>query len=191
MLTVDFSLFPVLLTARLELREIRIEDADALLAMRSDARVMEFIGRPLMTERQEATDLIERILADRSTNAGITWAMALKGGTAMIGTIGFYRLKLEHHIAEVGYMLSADHWDRGFMSEALEAVCSLGFHRYRFHRIEAITAPGNAASRHLLEKCGFALEGILHENFLANGAFEDSCHFARLAPVREEQSHTH
>lgn len=185
MLMVDFNQFPVLRTARLELRGIQGEDAEALFAMRNDTRVMEFIGRPLMTERKEAADLIERILADRSANAGITWAMALKGDTAMIGTIGFYRLKLEHHVAEIGYMLGTDWWGKGLMTEALEAVCALGFEQYRFHRIEAITATGNAASRHLLMKCGFALEGILRENFLANGTFEDSCHFARLAPLRK------
>lgn len=181
MLTVDLSQFPILRTTRLELREIRLEDAEALFALRSDRRVMEFIGRPLMTDPQEAIGLIERILADRAENEGITWAMTLKNAPSMIGTIGFYRLKLEHHIAEVGYMLGTDHWGWGLMSEALEAACSVGFEQYRFHRIEAITAPDNAASRRLLEKCGFALEGILRENFHFNGRFEDSCHFARLA----------
>lgn len=185
MLTVDFSQFPAVRTARLELREIQRADSPALLAMRSDRQVMEFIGRPMMTELREANELIERILADRSANAGITWAMSLKGDPAMIGTIGFYRLKLEHHIAEVGYMLGTDWWGNGLMTEALEAVCALGFEQCRFHRIEAITARDNAASRHLLEKCGFALEGILREDFHFNGTFEDSCHFARLAPVRD------
>lgn len=180
MLTVDFSEFPALRTERLMLRELRAADASALFAMRSDPRVMLHIGRPVAASEQDAIELIERITADRTNNAGVTWGMAPHGSHTLIGTIGFYRLKLEHHLAEVGYMLHADHWGKGLMTEALEAVVNCGFERYHFHRIEAITDPANGASRALLEKCGFALEGILKQNYLWNGEFQDSCIFGRL-----------
>ena len=180
MLTVDFSHFPVLRTARLVLRELLPTDSPALFRLRSDGRVMEHIGRPRATVEQDASDLIARITADRHANEGITWAMTLHDNDTLIGTIGFYRLKLEHHTAEVGYMMDPDHWGKGLMSEALQAVVECGFGRYGFHRIEAITDPANAASRALLLKNGFALEGIQKENFLWNGKFLDSCLYARL-----------
>ena len=180
MLTVDFSHFPVLRTARLVLRELLPTDSPALFRLRSDGRVMEHIGRPRATVEQDASDLIARITTDRHANEGITWAMTLHDNDMLIGTIGFYRLKLEHHTAEVGYMMDPDHWGKGLMSEALQAVVECGFEQFCFHRIEAITDPANAASRALLLKNGFALEGIQKENFLWNGKFLDSCLFARL-----------
>ena len=180
MLTVDFSEFPVLRTSRLSLREMTSADAPALFRMRSDARVMEHIGRPHATTLQDAMDLIDRITADRAANAGMTWAMQLHDTPLLIGTIGFYRLKLDHHTAEIGYMLDADHWGKALMSEALEAAVRCGFDRYRFHRTEAITDPRNSASRKVLEKCGFTLEGIQKENYLWNGEFQDSTIYGRL-----------
>ncbi len=180
MLALDFSEFPVLRTTRLVLRELLPSDSSALFRLRNDERVMEHIGRPRATNEQDAIDLIARITADRHASEGVTWAMTLQGNDTLIGTIGFYRLKLEHHTAEVGYMMDPDHWGKGLMSEALQAVVECGFARYGFHRIEAITDPANSASRALLPRNGFVLEGIQKENFLWNGNFLDSCLYARL-----------
>lgn len=193
MLAVDFSDHPRITTSQLVLDAIERTDIPALFAMRSDPRVMAHIGRPLVTTVQEASELFDRIVADRSANQGITWAMRYRIGGEMIGTIGYYRLKPEHHLAEVGYLLGVEHWGKGLMTEALDAVVGCGFDRFHFHRIEAITALGNAASRHLLEKCGFQLEGILRENYHFNGAFEDSCVFGRLRdrqgiPIEERRA---
>src|SRR5262245_24450488 len=122
-LTLDLTHFPVLTTGRLVLRELVMDDAQRLFEMRSDARVMEHIGRPRATSMKDAKDLISRIAQDRGQGQGITWAVQWKDDPRLIGTMGYYRLKLEHHTAEVGYMLHPDHWRQGVMSEALkEAV---------------------------------------------------------------------
>jgi ribosomal-protein-alanine N-acetyltransferase len=46
-LTIDLSIFPVLTTERLVLRELRPSDAEQVLAMRSDPEVMQHVNRPL------------------------------------------------------------------------------------------------------------------------------------------------
>ncbi len=47
MLELDFSPFPIIGTDRLILRELTMDDVPAVFAIRSDPRVMQFIGRPL------------------------------------------------------------------------------------------------------------------------------------------------
>ncbi len=180
MLSLDLSSFPTLHTERLVLRELAPSDAQALFVLRSDPRVMQYIGRPTATTIRDAEELLERIAQGRTENASISWGLTLKGNDTVIGTIGYYRLKPEHHTAEVGYALSADHWGRGLMGEALDVVVAHGFELFRFHRIEAITEPRNTASRTLLERHGFALEGLLKENYLWNGEFQDSAIYGRL-----------
>lgn len=179
MLELDLSTFPVLRTERLLLRELVSNDAPSLFGLRSDAEVMRYIGRPKAGTLNDAQELIERISNDRLTNAGITWALEYE--RLLIGTIGYYRLKLEHHRAEVGYMLGSSYWGKGFMGEALEAVVTCGFERFRFHSIEAITDPRNAASNRLLERHGFAREGLFKENYYWNGEFQDSAVYSRLS----------
>lgn len=182
MITLDLSTFPTLTTERLRLRELLPADAPALYAMRSDERVMAHIGRPRATTLQDTEELIARIAKDRAENSGITWGLTLLDADALIGTIGYYRLKLEHHRGEIGYMLGFDHWGRGLMGEALEAAVACGFEQFRFHSIEAVTDPRNTASNKLLERHGFAREGLFKENFLWNGEFQDSAVWSRLAP---------
>ena len=189
MLEVDFTHQPELLTDRLRLRRLLLTDSARLHAIRSDPAVMKHIGRPVSTSEQDAIDLIQRIEADRSENKGMTWAIEQKEAPGLIGTIGYYRLKPEHHMTEVGYALGSAHWGRGLMAEALEAVVRCAFERYRFHRVEAITDPANAASRRLLEKCGFQLEGMLRENYLWNGKFLGSAIYGRLATGSDPSSH--
>lgn len=182
MLDVRFLPFPELRTERLLLRRLRDEDAQAVFTMRSDVEVMRHIGRPRATTVQDATDLMARMGRDLEANEAITWAIALHGNDTLIGTIGYYRLKKEHHRGEVGYMLSPAHWRKGIMGEALDAVVRCGFERIGFHSIEAITDPRNTASNRLLETRGFAREGLFRENFFWEGEFLDSAVWSRLAP---------
>jgi len=181
MLTLDLSHFPVLTTDRLVLRELSPADAPALFAMRSDDRVMRHIGRPRPIGPEDAVALIERIAIGRTANEGITWGLTQHGDDTIVGTIGYYRLKLEHHRGEIGYMLGFDHWGKGLMGEALDAAVACGFERFGFHSIEAVTDPRNAASNKLLERHGFIQEGLFKENYYWNGEFLDSAVWSKLA----------
>lgn len=184
MLVIDLTSFPTLTTERLVLRALVATDAPALFTIRAHERVMQFIGRRRATNVQDALDLIAAIQQGQQANDGITWAITLKGDDTLIGTIGYYRLKKEHYRGEIGYMLSADHWRKGIMGEALDAAVTCGFSRLGFHSIEADTDPLNVASNTLLARHGFVREGLFKENFFWNGEFKDSAVWSRLAPVQ-------
>ena len=159
MLERDLSSFPELRTERLVLSAVTRYDAPALFRIRSYQRVMEHIGRPMATTIKDASDVIDRLLNEQTDNNGITWAIAQDRDPALIGTIGYYRLKKEHYRGEVGYALHSDHWRNGIMTEALTAVLQCGSRRSRFHSIEAGTDPRSTASNAVLERCGFVREG--------------------------------
>jgi [ribosomal protein S5]-alanine N-acetyltransferase len=172
--------FPVLRTERLVLRELLDTDAPALFTIRNDERVMEHVGRPRATSLSDAENLINVIRHDRLANEGMTWAITSTTDDTLIGTIGYYRLKKEHFRGEIGYLLSADHWRKGLMGEALDAVVQFGFEHMGFHSIEAVTDPENIASNRLLETHGFLREGLFKENFYWNGKFKDSAVWSKL-----------
>jgi len=181
MLSLDFSTFPTLHTERLVLRDHVPTDVEPLFRLRNDERCMEFIGRPRATTLLDAQQLMERMAQERLMNASVSWTVALEGDDTMIGSIGLYRLKPEHYTAEVGYQLTPEHWGKGLMYEALNAVTEHTLGHLGFHRIEAITDPRNQRSRALLERCGYALEGIQRENYYWEGKIMDSALYARLA----------
>lgn len=182
MLTLDLSIFPHLHTDRLVLRELVKEDALALHRMRSDERVMRHIPRDLEQAVEESERLIATIAEGRAANSSLTWAITMKESGEMVGTIGYYRLQLEHHRGEIGYLLHPDHWGKGFASEALAVALDHGFREFGFHSIEAVTDPENNASNKLLERSGFTLEAHFRENYLRNGKFLDSLVWSKLTP---------
>ena len=174
MLQVDFLPFPDLETDRLLLRQIVLADAVEILALRSDDRVMQFIGRPKMSSVEEARTWIEKFDTALAQNEGITWAITLKTDKKLVGTIGFWRLEKEHYRAEIGYMLNPDWQGKGLMHEAFDPVLKYGFAKMNLHSIEANVYPENTSSRKILEKNGFVQEGYFKENYFHDGTFTDT-----------------
>jgi len=62
--------------------------------------------------------------------------------------------------AYLGYYAFAPHHNHGYMTRGLAAVLSDAFGRQGLHRLEANIQPGNTASRALVERLGFRLEGF-------------------------------
>lgn len=180
MLNLNFTPFPVLYTDRLILRHINKNDSAALLKLRSDKRIMQFIDRPCMTSEDEALEFIKKIEESLKNNHGITWAVSLKTNAELIGTIGFWRIMHEHYRAEIGYMLSPDFHRQGVIQEAIKQALDYGFKTMNLHSVEANIKPGNIASAKLLEKNGFIKEAYLKENYYFNGKFLDSCVYSLL-----------
>ncbi|MBL7996050.1 GNAT family N-acetyltransferase [bacterium] len=182
MLDINFKLFPLLSTVRLDLRQVRLDDAYSLFGLRSDPRVMKFMDKPLMQSVDEALEAIQKIENAVAANESITWAISLKNEANMIGTIGFWKIIKEHHRAEIGYLLHPDHWGKGLMQEAIVPILNYGFSIMRLHSVEANVNTGNAVSIRFLEKNGFVREAFFKENYYFNGQFLDSYIYSKLAP---------
>ncbi len=183
MLVLDNSTFTVLTTERLVLRQLSMDDLDAVFALRSDPVAMRYVPRPLAKDLDEAAAHINLILEEQQANNCLQWAITLKGHPAMVGIIGFWRMKKEHYRAELGYMVLPEHWGKGIMSEAIAAVVYHAFATLGVHSIEAIIDPQNPASMRVLEKNGFVREAWFKEDFFWNGEFLDSVHYGLVRPA--------
>lgn len=174
-LNLNFTPFPVLRTERLTLRKIEFDDVDAVFKLRSDKRNMEFLDRPLAKDKNDAKVLIAKIEDGLLMNTGITWAVTYNdAGNDLIGTIGFWRIDIENHRAEIGYILHRDFHRKGLMHEAMKVVLGYGFNQMNLHSVEAVVNPANEASINLLLKNNFVKEAHFKENYYFEGKFLDS-----------------
>lgn len=183
MLEVNFSDFPVLDTPRLQLREITLSDAPAVFKIRSDERVMQYIGKPPQKDIREAEQQIQNYLDTYQQNEAINWAICLREKPdQLIGTVGFWKMDKVNHRTEIGYTLQYDYWRQGIMTEAITAVIEYCFKVLDFHSIEANTDPENEGSGGVLEKLGFVQEAYFRENFYFEGLFLDSRIYSKINP---------
>lgn len=180
MLNLNFDPFPLLSTERLHLRQVQEEDVNEIFFLRSDERVLEFLGKEPESSKETALLFINKINGLERSNEAVTWAITFTGKKAIIGTICFWNITKEHSRAELGYALHPDFQGRGIMQEALTAVLNYGFDVMKLHSVEARTDPGNASSTRLLERNRFAREGFFREDYFYNGVFLNTAVYSLL-----------
>jgi ribosomal-protein-alanine N-acetyltransferase len=172
---------PTIETDRLVLRPFAPEDEDFLFRHFAAPDVCRYLydAEPF-TSVEEARQLIEFFAPCEDGNRN-RWGVTLKGSDELIGTCGFMFWDRTNRIAEIGYDLAAAHWGRGYMPEAVAAALAFGFGQLGLNRIHAYTSVDNAASVRLLEKLGFANEGVVREKHCFRGRFYDHYCFSLLA----------
>jgi ribosomal-protein-alanine N-acetyltransferase len=173
------NMFPTLTTARLDLVEIKQSHLTDIYLLFSDKKVTEYYNLLPLKNEQEGQKLLDWFRNRFEDGLGIRWGISLKGKADIIGTIGYNTFTRKHR-ANIGYDLQSSYWNRGFMTEALQAVIAFGFNELNINRIEAEVMQGNVISEKLLEKLNFKREGILRQWMLWNEHYYDMTMYSLL-----------
>jgi RimJ/RimL family protein N-acetyltransferase len=146
-------------TRRLWLRWPNLADEAAITRFAGDKRVATMTARiPHPYPPGEASRYIARVRAENATGRGLTLAVTLKADpSGLIGMIGFGPERDDQ--LSLGYWIGRPHWGQGFATEAAQALIDATFTLASADEIVATTRSINAASRGVLEKCGFQLSG--------------------------------
>lgn len=100
----------------------------------------------------------------------------------LIGTITLGAIERgAFHNGRFGYSIDGEWRRRGIMAVALTSVIGFAFDSLGLHRLEANIMPRNAASRGVLERCGFTCVGRSPRMLKINGVWEDHDMYMRLA----------
>jgi ribosomal-protein-alanine N-acetyltransferase len=84
--------------------------------------------------------------------------------------------------ATLGYWIGAPYARRGYMSEALPLAVAHAFERFRLTSVEAYVLPENTASRALLSKLGFRVDGVVRSYRVLRGEQRDHERWTLSAP---------
>jgi ribosomal-protein-alanine N-acetyltransferase len=128
-----------------------------------------FTNRVYWAARAEAQGTALSLVLVRREDEVLLGALTLdniRRGPAQAGTIG--------------YWIGAPHVRQGYMREAILAVAHHAFQRMDLSRLEAACLPENAASRGLLEACGFKYEGVAQSYLQINGRWRTHVLYAAL-----------
>ncbi len=148
-------------TKRLLLRPIADDDLTNVFKGLSDPRVNKHYGVKFAT-LQETREQMQWFANLRSEGTGFWWALhLLEGDKAFIGAGGLNNLQNHHEKAEIGLWLLLDHWGKGYMQEAITAICEYGFNQLALHRIEGFVESNNTNCKNALGKLNFVHEGTM------------------------------
>jgi [ribosomal protein S5]-alanine N-acetyltransferase len=152
---------PVLRTARLDLRELVLEDDEFILRLLNEDGFLRFIGDKGVRTLADAREYLSKGPIDSYRRYGFgLYLTSLRGSGGPIGMCGLVKRDSLPDV-DVGFAFLEQYWSKGYAAESAAAVLAYAREHLRLARIVAITAPDNDASIAVLRKIGLRFERMI------------------------------
>jgi RimJ/RimL family protein N-acetyltransferase len=171
----------MLVSPRLVLRPLRLEDAGAIVAYRSLPAVARF-----QSWESFGPDEAAQLVADQARvapNTAGTWlqlALVLSESELVIGDCGIHFRGDDPRQVELGITLAPSYQGCGFAAEALGRVLAYVFDSLGKHRASAVTDTENLAAATLFQRLGFRQEAQNIDHVWFKGRWGSEFLFAML-----------
>lgn len=143
----------VIETQRLILREMNMDDFDALYAVLADSDIMRHY--PFTFDEQRVRAWIARNMERYRENGFGLWAVCLKDTGEMIGDCGLTLQKIDGEmLPEIGYHIRADRQGMGYAKEAAGAVRDWAFQNTSYPALYSYCKYTNVPSYKTAESIG-------------------------------------
>ncbi|MFB8198908.1 GNAT family N-acetyltransferase [Kitasatospora purpeofusca] len=134
----------------IELRELGHGDAGAVECIYGPASVR-FLGRGPM-DAHEAREYVASAVASAEGRPRLGYSLGLVVDGDLLGVV---KLRLNGPVAAVSFVLRANAWGRGYATEGVCRILTLGIDRFGAAAIRARHHPDNPASGRVLRRAGF------------------------------------
>jgi len=175
---------PVLVGARVALRELRVSDAASLFTMLTTAEVTRFISPPPSTV-EGFERFIQWTLHQRAAGKYVCFAVTPAGDDVAVGIIQVRLLNDSVETAEWGFAIGSGYWGTGIFQDAARLTLDFVFDTMGVHRLEARAALRNGRGTGALRKLGAVQEGVLRKSFTKDGEQLDQALWSILASDRK------
>lgn len=165
-------------TDRLCLRPFYMQDASSFFQhITHDNKVRRYFLIPYH-ETLKQTELMMRRIVHSYDQSTYHWAITLKDNDQMIGLVRLFEVDEVNSSAEIGYALSEDYWNNGYMSEAILAIIEYLFKIVSYKTLTADCMIENLASHRILEKIGMKIVGKTTKGIIWQGNTHDVLHYS-------------
>ena len=170
---------PILETERLRLEPLTAADVTHVFPLMDDPEVMAYWDSPEIDDPDLVAEIVQRQVDDMARGKAVHWSMRGLDGPLFLGVCDLSEIDRWHKRAEVGFILGRDAWGQGYALEAMRAVIAYAASS-GLRKLTARTHLGNRRSEALLQKLGFAEEGLLRGYVLRDGERRDCRLFGLL-----------
>ena len=172
-------------TERLILREYALTDSENLYRLFKEDFVSTYEAHLQFNSVSEVEDYI-RFHVNNAKSANRThhyYAIELQNTRVFLGSIGYSFVEEQiidgncGRVTELEYYLLEEHWNKGYMTEALKKVISLAFMDGNILRIFAQCHVENTASEGVMIKCGMRKSQIQPRPKMYNGVLKENVRY--------------
>ena len=143
-------------TSRLRLEPLGVKHADVLFSVFRDSRLYRFIPHAPPRNVGALRERIKRLESRRSPSGEeiwLNWVVTDKVAGTCLGRVE--ATLLPDGSALLAYEIGAEHWQRGYATEACRRIVEALFSDFAAERVEAQVDSRNVASMNLLTRLGF------------------------------------
>ena len=156
---------------KVAIRELRLSDLNDFRACINDKEVVKRLdddGIKHPFTLAAARKYITKSLKNKDTHE---FAILIDGKFA--GTVVLENPAPGKKTYELGYVVCKKLWGKGIATKAVRLMIDYGFKKMKINKIWAGGLSNNPASKRILEKCGFKLEGRLRKHTYKNKKYYD------------------
>jgi ribosomal-protein-alanine N-acetyltransferase len=157
---------PILVTPRLLLRAMSMDDLEFVASMLADPDVMRYY--PKLLSRAEAEAWVGRQLDRYARHGHGLWLVVDRADGQPVGQVGLILQRVESvELLEIGYLIHRPFWRRGIATEAATATRDHAFNDLGKSRVFSLIRPENLPSQGVARKLGMVSEGrtVIHGGF--------------------------
>ena len=142
-------------TERLFLRKLHMSDVQAVYDnWAKDTEVTRYLSWQPHVNTEATRSILMQWVAEYHDPDCFRYGIERKSDHALMGMIDVWEIK--DGIPEIGYASGKQYWNRGYMTEALEALLN-ELKEHGYNKIHIRAAAENTGSNRVIEKNGFRL----------------------------------
>lgn len=161
---------------RLGFRGWTANDLDAMTAINTDERVMEFF--PATQDRDKTADFIKRMQAEQEAKGFCYFAVEELKTNMLIGFIGLHEQTFESPVTpciDIGWRLHTAAWGKGYATEGAKRCVQYAFETLHLEKLYAFAPEVNLRSVNVMQKAGLHFTGTFIHPLLVNDARLKQC----------------
>ncbi|MGT2808728.1 N-acetyltransferase [Streptococcus iniae] len=167
-------------TEALLLRQFVLEDSQSVAIICNSDQVQK--GTLSLPKPYTVASAIAWITTHKSRceqDSAYNYAITDKKTGQLYGSVSLVRYP-KTDLAELGYWIDPEVWNKGIATEAAKAMINYGFQIKNLHKITAKHFLYNMASGKVMAKAGMSKEGYQKQQVLKDGNYEDVVHYGVL-----------
>ena len=176
----DKNLFHLLDGDNVYFKALSLDDAIEIHKYASDENVARYIGWSLTHKLEETLDLIEGMIKKESRGTGLYASIVHKETDIVIGTCMFFSFDKVANHAEIGYVLRADYWNKGYGTEVVRIMTDYAIEYLGLHKLHARVVEKNIGSSKILENNGYVKEGQLADYYYIDNQYYHGVIYGRI-----------
>lgn len=111
---------------------------------------------------------------DLCSDDRLIFAVETQGERKHIGNVGLHYINwINRNARTVTIIGDKDEWGKGFGTEAKRLLIAYAFNTLNLHKLSSYVIESNTPSLRINERCGFSIEGCLHEQVYRRGQYHN------------------